>query len=92
MFFNPDLTKLTQEVIFSRKNIKNDHPIVYFNKAPVAHTTCQKHLGMHLDEKLNFNHHINEKIAKANKGIGLIRKLAHVLSRQSLITTYKSFI
>ena len=47
---------------------------------------------MHLDEKLNFNHHINEKIGKANKGIGLIRKLAHVLPRQSLITIYKSFI
>ena len=47
---------------------------------------------MHLDEKLNFNHHINEKIAKANKGVGLIGKLAHVLPRQSLITIYKSLI
>ena len=47
---------------------------------------------MHLDEKLNFNHHINEKIAKASKGIILIHKLAHVLPRQSLITIYKSFI
>ena len=92
MLFNPDLTKQAQEVIFLRKNIKTDHPIVYFNEAPIAHTTCQKHLGMHLDEKLNFNHHINEKIAKANKGIGRIRKLAHVLPRQSLITIYKSFI
>ena len=36
------------------------------------HTTCQNHLGMHLDEKLIFNHLINEKITKANKGIGLI--------------------
>ena len=45
---------------------------------------------MHLDEKLNFNHHA--KIAKANKGIGLIHKLAHVLPRQSLLTIYKSFI
>ena len=44
---------------------------------------------MHLDEELNFNHHINEKLAKANKGVGLI---AHVLPRQSLITIYKSFI
>ena len=43
ILFNP------QEVTFSRKNTKNDHPIVYFNEAPVAHTTCQKHLGMHLD-------------------------------------------
>ena len=38
------------------------------------HTTCQKHLVVHVDEKLNFNNHINEKIAKTNKGIGLIRK------------------
>ena len=39
MLFNPDITKQAQEVIFSRKNTKNDHPIVYFNKDPVAHTT-----------------------------------------------------
>ena len=91
MLLNPDLTKQAQEVIFSRKNIKTDHPIVYFNGAPVGHTTCQKHLIMHLDEKLNFNH-INKKIAKANKGIGVIRKLAHVLRRQSLIVIYKVFI
>ena len=45
------------------------------------HTTCQKQLRMHLDEKLNFNHYINEKNAKANKSIGLICKLAHVLPR-----------
>ena len=41
---------------------------------------------------MNVSHHINEKIAKADKGIGLIRKLAHVLPTQSLVTTYKSFI
>ena len=92
MLFNPNITKQAQEVIFSRKYIKIDHPIVYFNEAPVAHAACQKHLGMHLDEKLNFNHHLEEKIAKANKGIGLVRKLAHILPRQSLLTIYKSFI
>ena len=47
---------------------------------------------MHLEEKLNFNTHINEKVAKANKGIGMICKLAHVLPRESLITIYKSFV
>ena len=40
MLFNPELTKQPQEVIFSRQSIKTDHPIVYFNEAPVAHTTC----------------------------------------------------
>ena len=47
---------------------------------------------MHLDEKLNFNTHINEKIAKANKSIAIIRKLAPALPRESLITIYKSFV
>ena len=69
MLFNPDLSKQTQEVIFSRKKKKTDHPIVYFNEAPFAHTSCHKHLGMHIDEKLNFSHRINEKIAKTSKGI-----------------------
>ena len=36
---------------------------------------------MHLDEKLNFNHHIKEKIDKANNGVGLIHKLARVTKR-----------
>ena len=86
MLFNPDVTKQAQEVIFSRKSNKADHPVVYFNEAPVAKAYCQKHLGMHLDEKLNFNTHITEKISKANKVIGIIRKLAHLLPRKFIIT------
>ena len=46
MLFNPDISNQAQEVIFSRKNTKNDHPIVHFNGALVAHTTCQKYLGI----------------------------------------------
>ena len=92
MSFNPDVTKQAQEVIFSRKIKKTDHPVVYFNKASVAKASCQKHLGMHLDERLNFNTHVKEKIAKANKGIGIIHKLAYLLPRESLITIYKSFV
>ena len=92
MSFNPDVTKQAQEVIFSRKGNKTDHPVVYFNEAPVTKASCQKHLGMHLDEKLNFNTHIKEKIAKANNGIGIICKLAHLLPRESLTAGYKSFV
>ena len=93
ILFNPDITKQAQEVIFSRENTKNDHPIVYLNETPVRHTTCQKHLGMLLDEKWNYSHHIKNKIAaKANKGIRLICKITHVLPRQSLLTIYKLFI
>ena len=61
MLFNPDITKQAQKVICSRKSTMLNHPI-FFNETPIANTSCQKHLGMHLDEKLNFNTHIKEKI------------------------------
>ena len=66
IIFNPDLSKPAQEVIFSRKTNKINHPTTTLNTIPVACTPYQKHLGLYLDEKLNFNHHINVKISKAN--------------------------
>ena len=52
----------------------------------------QKRLGLILDEKLNFNHHVNEKISKSNGGIGLIKRLRRYLPRKSPLDIYKSFI
>ena len=63
-----------------------------FNAIPVAQTSHQKHLGLYLDEKLNFNQHIKEIISKVNKGIGIIRKLRSILPRNTLLTIYKAFI
>ena len=92
MSFNPDITKQAQEVIFPQKSKKTDHPKVYFNHAPVAHTDCHKHLGMYLDKKVHVLQQIKEKISKANRGIEVIWKLRHMLRRHSLITIYKSFV
>ena len=90
MSFNHDLQ--AQEVIFSCKSSRVDHPSVTFNNSSVARTSCQKHLGLYLDEKLNFSHHIKEKISKACKGIGVIRKLHYVLHWRSLLIIYNTFI
>ena len=90
MIFNLDKFKQAQEIIFSRKTQKVIHPPAIFNNMPVVRSSCQKHLGVYLDENV-FNH-IKEKISKANKGIGILRKLYNVLPRNSLTTIYKSFI
>ena len=92
MNFNPDPTKQATEVIFSRKNKPVNHPTLYFNNSPVTSAPFQKHLRLFLDEKLTFGHHLNEKISKANKGIGLIKRLYSYLPRNSLLSIYKSFI
>ena len=84
MIFNPDLSKQAQEVIFSRKTNKISHPTTTFNTVPVAHTSCQKHLGLYLNGKLNFSQHIDIKISKANKGTGIIKRLLHILPRKSI--------
>ena len=75
MSFNPDPTKQAQDVIFSRKLNKPHHPLLKFNNLPVQNASSQKHLGLFLDEKLNFESHLKEKCAKFNKGIGVIKKL-----------------
>ena len=92
MIFNPDLSKQAQEIIFYRKTNKVNHPTTTSNTIPVARTPYQKHLGLYLDEKLNFNHRINVTISKANNRIEIIKRLSHILPRKSLITIYKSLI
>ena len=78
--------------LFSRKRVKDCHPSVFFNDAVVEQPTNHKYLGIHLDKKLDFNAHIKEKISKANRGIGMIKKLQSNLPRNALFTIYKSFI
>ena len=92
MSFNPDPSKQAQEIIFSRKKMKSSHPSVYFNNIPVSSTSVHKHLGMLLDDKLSYEHHLKFVLNKVKKTIGLLRKFQQILSRQSLITIYKLFI
>ena len=92
MSFNPDPSKQAQEIIFSKKNIKPNHPDLYFNQLKVKRVSTQKHLGVILDEKLNFNAHLKTVFDKTTKCIGILRKLRFFIPRHSLITIYKSFI
>ena len=91
MRFNPDPNKQAQEVIFSRKINKIDHPPLYFNQNLVKSST-HKHLGMVLDTRLDFNLHLKNVQNKVNKTIGLLRKFQNTLPRTSLITIFKSFL
>ena len=78
MPFNPDVSKQAQEVIFSKRAQKLFHPTVLFNNIPVQRSTVQKHLGAYLDEKLNFNTPITDKIGKASKELELSKSYLKV--------------
>ena len=92
MSFNPDPLKQAQEVIFSRKMTKTNHPTLVFNENPVHQVALHKHLGMYLDCKLTFEERLKTIINKIIKTIGLLRKFQNFLPRKSLLTIYKSFI
>ena len=64
MQFNPDPNKQANEVIFSRKSNSNSfpYPPVKFSENNITKCSYQKHLGIVLDSKLNFNTHIDQKI------------------------------
>ena len=94
MQFKPDPNKQANEVIFSRKTSSNNlsHRHIKVNNNDISKCPHQKHLGIVLDSKLNFNAHVDQKIKKCNRIIGLIRRLSINLPRNSLLTIYKSFI
>ena len=62
MSFNPDPTKQTQEIIFSRKVSRRDSPDLMFNNGIANLTIIRKHLGMIIDSKLNFDEDLKSVI------------------------------
>ena len=55
MQFNPDLNKQAQEVYFSKKANNVSSHSASFNNTKVVTCSSQKHLGLVLDQQLNFN-------------------------------------
>ena len=84
MSFNPKPWKLAQEVIFTCK-LQN-------NESFVEETCIQKHLGMLLDFRLDFQEHWKSLLKKVNKTVALLRKFQNILPRSTLLTIYKCFV
>ena len=53
-------------------------------------TTC-KLLGVHIDERLNFNNHVASICKKINKQIAVISRFRKLLSIQTKLTLYKAY-
>ena len=92
MSFNPDPTKMAQEVLFSRKKSKVIHPSLIFNGKDVSLFESHKHLGLVFDPNLNFDMHLKGKFSIINNGIALLRILRHSIPRKPLLSIYKTFL
>ena len=57
----------------------------------MVQSSYQKHLGVSLDQKSDFTHHIKEKVTKGNKNIAIFKQVQSKLLQNALLTIYKSF-
>ena len=92
MEFNPDPTKQATEVLFSCKKSTPNHPHLIFNGIVIESVKEQKHLGLILDSSLSFEKHLNEKIIKAKKNVGILKHLSKFLPLKTLDQMYKALV
>ena len=86
MFFDPDPSKQAIEIYFAHKRDNKSYPSFMLNYTKVPPSTCQKHLGLILISKPDFNDYIGNKI------IGIMKRFSLIVSRKSLPTICKSFV
>ena len=78
-------------MLFSRKRSDQIY-LPLFNNVLVVSASDHKHLGIILDCKLLLTKHISEKVAKARKGIGIIRHLSFHVPLDVHDQLYKLFV
>ena len=84
----------TKYMIFHTKGKKTDNifPIIQLQNTPILKVSEFNFLGVTLDEKLNWNSHIDKISCKVSRCIGMICKLKHFLPLHILKTLYTSLI
>ena len=66
-------------------NISEDSPMM-------RNVRTEKDIGIHIDEKLEFDIHISEKINKANNIFNLIRRSFRYLNENNFLPLYKALV
>ena len=78
-------------MIFSIKDKPPDIGILIGN-TPIGRTDVHKFLGVHIDEWINFGHHISTICTKLSRGIGILRRVKPLVPEDDLKQLYYSFI
>jgi len=64
----------------------------HMGEVTLSKTSCEKDLGVWVDDGLKFSEHINNQVIKANKILGLIRRSFSNIDSHSFKLMYKSLI
>ena len=81
----------TKYMIFSIKDKPPDLNLV-IGRSLIERTNVQKFLGIYIDENVNFSEHTNKISAKLSRGVGLLRKMKHIVPRNILKQLFYSIV
>ena len=67
-------------------------PSIPFDDLAINITDLVKYLGIYIDRRLDFKHHISFIESKISRGVGILYKLKNVLPSSALLCVYYSLI
>ena len=89
MMFNATKTKY---MVVSNCSQDMDYPELRLNETSLEKVHTYPQLGVHLNDRMNWDGHINNTINKANKKLNIIWKLRQDLPRYATENIYLTFI
>jgi hypothetical protein len=78
-------------IIHRKKNIQ-DTIDVTINQNKLIQIDSVKYLGLHIDSKLQWQHHVNNMCKNLTKKLAMMNRSAKFVDKQTMIQIYKSFI
>lgn len=88
-----NLEKTKYQLFTMRNNLQR--PKLFYNNLKVKETTCQRYLGVILDQRLTFRPHINEVCEKSSNRLKILKRLTGTTwgtSMDTLKLTYTTYI
>jgi hypothetical protein len=86
-FLEINVTK-TKEIVWDFRRKSYIYPQLEIDNRCVDRVNCYKYLGVWIDEKLNFNKHVDEQLKKANKRVYCLRKLCKLSVEHEIIVRF----
>lgn len=82
----------TKCMVVTTRRLNNNGGVVWMDGQAVERVQSIKYLGVMLDEKLNFNEHIDYTIRKAARKFGVMCRISRYLTADAKVEVYNSLI
>lgn len=87
--FHPDKCSTMR---IGRTNLEDFDYVMGPDKTVLKHSSVERDIGVFIDDKLNFDEHIHNKVSKANSVMGIIRRTFEYLNNRTFLLLYKALV